>query len=437
MRWRAVGIAAVCAAIAMAAADRSSAAIGKPGLSPAPCPEQKWEEADATFAALPGAQASFGHYDGGLYRIEVPDNWNGELVLWAHGYAANQGAQGSRLRVGVPGVGQGSPLRQHLIAQGFAWAASSYRCNGYVPGVGLLDTMALTAEFTKRHGKAPSRVYLTGVSMGGHITVLGLQEFPTSFAGGLALCAAGPGEMDFLTAVAAASELISGVTVREPTRQQDVARLKAVLGAAPDYTDKGRQLASVEVLISGGPRPFAGEGLVSRFTENATATAGGETIWDRVATNAGVRYAIDAGLGLTAEAINGGVRRKAADAKARSAAGPYEEAVPFDGRIERPLLTLHGTGDLFVPITLEQELKRAVDRAGAAPLLVQRIIRSPDHCNFSRQEQIRAFDDLVAWVRGGSRPAGDDVLGDLSNAGTKFTDPLRPGDPGTLTVPHR
>jgi len=25
-------------------------------------------------------------YDGGLYRIEIPDTWNGELVLYAHGY---------------------------------------------------------------------------------------------------------------------------------------------------------------------------------------------------------------------------------------------------------------------------------------------------------------------------------------------------------------
>ena len=183
------------------AASGRPAALGKPGLTAAPCPDQKWEESDATFEALPGAKASFGRYDGGVYRVEVPDKWNGELVLWAHGYVANAGAQGSRLRVGFPGTGQASPLRSHLITNGFAWAASSYRCNGYVPGRGLLDTMALTDLVTKQSGKAPTRVYLTGVSMGGHITILGLQEFPTAFAGGLAMCPAGPGEMDFLTSV--------------------------------------------------------------------------------------------------------------------------------------------------------------------------------------------------------------------------------------------
>ena len=196
-----------------------------------------------------------------MYRVEVPDNWNGELVLWAHGYVANAGAQGSRLRVGFPGSGQGSPLRSHLVTSGFAWAASSYRCNGYVPGRGLLDTIALIDVVTKQTGKAPSRVYLTGVSMGGHITVLGLQEFPTAFAGGLAMCPSGPGEMDFLTSVKALSELISGVKVSAATREQDVARLSEVLGTPPGYTKKGRQLASVQILLSGGPRPFAVEGL--------------------------------------------------------------------------------------------------------------------------------------------------------------------------------
>jgi hypothetical protein len=272
--------------------------------------------------------------------------------------------------------------------------------------------------------------------MGGHVTLLGLQEFPTLFAGGLALCPSGPGEMDFLTSVATASEFITGVRVSEATRDQDVARLTTILGKPPDYTDKGRQLASIQVQISGGPRPFAIEGLASRFTENASTVVGDTaTIWNRVASNTDVRYAIDEGLGLTADAVNAGVRRKTADPDARSARGPYEEAIPFDGHIERPLVTLHGSGDLYVPVSLEQSLKRAVDGARASAFLVQRIVRSPGHCKFSAQEQVDAFDALVTWARKGARPEGDDVLGDLTNSGMKFTNPLRPADPGTIRVP--
>ena len=433
---RALVLAVSIAAIGLGA-TADSRERGKPGITPAPCPDQAWEPTDASFAALPGATASFGRYDGGLYRIEIPEKWNGELVLWAHGYVANAGAQGSRLRVGFPGGGQVSPFREHLISQGFAWAASSYRCNGYVPGQGLLDTIALTDLFTKANdGKSPSRVYLTGGSMGGHTTLLGMQEFPKAFAGGLALCASGPGEMDFLTSVAAAAELITGVTVTEATRAQDIAKLTELLGKPPNYTAKGLQLASLQVQISGGPRPFALEGLESRFTDNASTVGSGRgaDIWNRVSSNSGVKYHIDDGLGLTDDAINTRVRRKAADQDARGAQGPYEEAIPFDGQFERPVLTLHGSGDLYVPISLEQSLRRAVDAAKTSSWLVQRIVRSPGHCNFSGEELASAFDALVAWARTGKRPEGDDVLGDLTDAGKKFTNPLRPGDPGIVRV---
>jgi pimeloyl-ACP methyl ester carboxylesterase len=438
MLTKSFGLAAGLALFTIAASHRTTADIGKPGLTPVPCPDRAWETTDPAFDPLPHAKVSFGQYDGGVYRIEKPDDWNGELVLWAHGYAPEGGPQGGRLRVDTPGGGRGtSPFRQHLIERGFAWAASSYRCNGYVPGTGLLDTIALVDLFTKfNESKAPARVYLTGGSMGGHVTVLGMQEFPTKFAGGLALCASGPGEMDFLSSVGTAAELIAGVRVSDSTHDQDVAKLADVLGKPPSYTQKGRQLASVQLQISGGPRPFAMEGLSSRFIENASFAVddNSKLIWARVATNADTSYAIEDGLGMTAKEINDHVRRKAADREARSDRGPYEEAIPFDGKLERPLLTIHNTGDLYVPISLERTLKHAVDSAGRSPYLVQRIVRSAGHCSFSPQELNRGFDDMVVWARGGSRPEGDDVLGDLTNAGLKFTEPLRPGDPGTRRV---
>jgi fermentation-respiration switch protein FrsA (DUF1100 family) len=108
--------------------------------------------------------------------------------------------------------------------------------------------------------------------------------------------------------------------------------------------------------------------------------------------------------------------------------------VPFDGKIERPVLTMHGTGDLFVPIHLQQTLNRAVAAAGTQNLLVQRVYRIPGHCAFSVPEQIHAFDGLVRWVRDGVKPEGDTVFGDLSDAGRRFTNPLRPNDPGTIRI---
>ena len=118
----------------------------------------------------------------------------------------------------------------------------------------------------------------------------------------------------------------------------------------------------------------------------------------------------------------------------RAARGPFEEAIPFDGKIERPLMTLHGSGDLYARFRSSNRCATPSRAAGKSSWLVQRIIRSPGHCNFSGAEQAAAFDALVEWAHTGKRPEGDDVLADLTNAGTKFTTPLRPGDPGVIRV---
>src|SRR5471030_1906025 len=109
MRVLACVCAAVAAVIAIAVATRTTTALGRPEVNPVPCPQQAWEVGDPTFEALPGAKAFFGQYDGGIYRVEIPDTWNGELALYAHGFTSNAGAQGSALRVG------NSPIRAHLI----------------------------------------------------------------------------------------------------------------------------------------------------------------------------------------------------------------------------------------------------------------------------------------------------------------------------------
>jgi hypothetical protein len=99
VRSRALIGAAMAAVLALAFTTRTTTALGRPGVTPVPCPTQEWQLGDPTFDALPGAKAFFGQYDGGIYKIEIPDNWNGELALYAHGFVSNGGANGSALRV--------------------------------------------------------------------------------------------------------------------------------------------------------------------------------------------------------------------------------------------------------------------------------------------------------------------------------------------------
>ncbi|WP_236718218.1 S9 family peptidase [Actinoplanes sp. TFC3] len=136
-------------------------------------------DADGTpFTPLHGSRVRTGIRDGAAYRMEIPAKWNGELVVWAHGYRGT----GTTVLVSNP------PLREHLLARGFAWAASSYRTNGYDVRQGVRDSHSLIALFSQVTGRRARDTYLTGESMGGHITAVAIEVYPRTFAGAMPTC---------------------------------------------------------------------------------------------------------------------------------------------------------------------------------------------------------------------------------------------------------
>ena len=98
----------------------------------------------------------------------------------------------------------------------------------------------------------------------------------------------------------------------------------------------------------------------------------------------------------------------------------------ISGRITIPVLTVHTLGDLFVPFSMEQIYARDVAKYGRSDLLVARATRAVGHCEFSAEELVRTFDDLVLWVNDGVKPAGDDILDEETVAdpffGCQFTE---------------
>src|SRR4029079_16489481 len=115
------------------------------------------------------------------------------------------------------------------------------------------------------------RTYSTAESMGAHVTLLAMQEFPTAFAGGLAMCPAGPELFDYFAAMSAAAAVVTGVQLHAETPQHVAAHMVEIVGKPPDYTDKGRQLASIEVQMSGGARPLAPGGVGAALLANLPA----------------------------------------------------------------------------------------------------------------------------------------------------------------------
>src|SRR5919198_2459940 len=135
----------------------------------APLTDEKGRAISRVFAGIAGGSA---------YRIEVPRHWNHELVLFAHGFRGN----GTTVWVDNP------TLRQFYVEQGFAWAASSYQTNGYDVGHGVTDTHALIGLFRSAVGRAPRTLYMTGASMGGHITAVEIEHYRDTFVGAMPYC---------------------------------------------------------------------------------------------------------------------------------------------------------------------------------------------------------------------------------------------------------
>ncbi|HYM14415.1 MAG TPA: hypothetical protein VEZ14_02525 [Dehalococcoidia bacterium] len=387
---------------------------------------------DPKFEPLAGARAIYGTNDGASYQIEVPAAWNGSVVYFAHGFRGN-----------VPGLSVSPPpLREYLIAHGYAWAASSYSRNGYNPGAGARDTYALRSVFEQKVG-APKRSYLYGQSMGGNVVSVSLELYPTAYDGALSECGALVGQdiVDYFLSWGALAGYFAGTDLTGITT--DANRLGAVLrnqvgpalGGPTSLTAKGQAFASAIEDLTGGPRPYFREGFGANYVLNfliLVNAVGVPGAANAVAENASTRYAIAAGFGVSSDQLNREIPRVRANATYQDST-TYPEFAPLSGKLQRPLLTLHGTGDLYVPISIEQDYRRIVDAAGAGGMLVQRAVRRPGHCAFTEAERERAFEDLVAWTERGVKPAGDNLGGSLADVGRAFTQPLGQDDPGGLT----
>jgi pimeloyl-ACP methyl ester carboxylesterase len=365
------------------------------------------------FSAL--AETVEGTHEGADFMISVPANWNGGLVMYAHGY------QGE-----LPGRGtvQISPMSDHLTGKGIAWAATGYRAVTYRPDWFLEDVLALRQRFIKEVGPVRWTV-IHGLSMGGHVAVAGLELHPGIFQGAITECGVvdGVGLIDWLYAYTAAAEYFSGAALLDTPRPafNTVVNGTVVpaLGMPGSYTARGHQFDSVVKHLSGGDVPMRLAGLTRRYLANLNPRDPGALAareFARHADTRGIRYAIDPGLGVDAETLNRAIRRVEPTSGARSrAANPV--FAEFTGRLQAPLITLHETADFRVPIAIEQSYRRRVEAAGAGKRLVQRAVVGAGHCGIDSTVREQAFDDLLAWMETGVAPRGDDLSGDLGRLG--------------------
>ena len=390
---------------------------------------------EQSFAALAGLNLATdrwsGMLGGAIYRIEVPkQNWNGKLAVYAHGYAGKENTL----------VVQNPPIRRYLIENGYAWAASSYSKNFYDVQAGVEDTNALTLAFNSiavangRPLAAPTRTYIFGTSMGGHITAAAVEAETLATArnkvrydGAVPMCGVlGDTELfDHFAAYQLAAQQLAGLpAVKFPNQNWPslAADVRAALFNDPSSfaspTKQGERLKSIVMYLTGGPRPLFEEGFNNVSLHNVVWDAFGRSgnVEGILANNKNIidtqhiAYRFDAAESVVT-AFNASIVRASADADANPIRRDGLRWIPkINGEFAVPVLSMHTLGDMYVPFMMEQIYRQRATLKGTQGHLVQRAIRAPGHCDFTVAEQTSAFVDMVKWVETGSKPAGDDVL---------------------------
>ncbi|HZW12938.1 MAG TPA: alpha/beta hydrolase [Noviherbaspirillum sp.] len=402
--------------------------------APDPTKQSDYElaaDGSAGFRALPGSTVETdrwaGVLDGAGYRIEVPKNWNGKLVMYAHGYMGTD----TQLKGAMPSI------QRHLIENGYAWAISTYSKNYYDVQAGVEDTNKLARAFTTiaaQRGRvlaAPTKTYIIGHSMGGHVAGAAVEQETQNTAvnkqrydGAVPMCGVmGDTELfDYLAAYQLAAQTLAGKSSHPFDRFEEIApavrsSLFTTFSTVP--TSQGALLAQVVKNLTGGERPVFLHGFGNTSLQNVVwgmfgsdGTIDGILNKSTLDTNRFVyQFDDDPALSTEESTFNATVPKVTAAPDANTLrAGSLRWIPKLNGQFNVPVVTLHTLGDLYVPFSMQQIYRKRADAQGSGGWLVQRAIRAPSHCDFTVQEQIEAFDAMVTWAETGVKPAGDDVF---------------------------
>jgi pimeloyl-ACP methyl ester carboxylesterase len=342
-------------------------------------------------AVAPGnAKTEFGTLEGAAFRIDIPEKWNGGLVVFFHGYAVApvELKEGERI----------SPMFDGMLARGFAVIQSAYSATGWAVEEGAADTERLRKAFVAKHG-TPKDTFAAGMSMGGTLTVMAVESHPDVYAGALSLCGALEPtdrlmQRDF--GLLAAFEYyfpdVLGPLVPVPASFLPTDAFVSKVTAALRRNPKGAR--AVQSWYGAGDLSTLPDVIafnvheVREMQQRAKGNPFGNA--DLVYTGSGDDFA-----------LNAGVRRYRADPDAFARMAKFYAPT---GKLEKPLLALHDTGDPLVPAATPFEYALAVGRAGKGGHFVQQFVNRKGHCVFTPDEIDRAFGELIEWVRDGKRP---------------------------------
>ena len=335
------------------------------------------------------------------WRIDVPANWNGKLIVFFHGNEREPITYDEK-----PYAGGG---RRLILERGYALVQSGYARADWNIEDGYRDSEWVRKYFSHVFGK-PRQTFAVGQSMGGLSAAYALEKTDTPYDGGLAIAGTlGGGDALFQVAfshLAAFDYYVPGflgniAPVPAGTVVDDayVERLDAALKTRPEAVKA--LCALIGVPAQELPMTIAGDfDFVRRLEKFSGGVAAGNEEW------------IYSGSGDDV-ALNAGVKRYAASPHAQEF---LRRNYTPTGRLQKPLLELVSVRDPLVPASSVLSYAQAVARADRSDRFVVQIGSREGHLSFTPDEINRAFSALQDWVDKGTRPAPGLHLSELAVA---------------------
>ncbi len=347
-------------------------------------------------AAAP--KVEIGTINGAAFRIDIPDNWNGGLVVYCHGYAQSPVTYKED---------PANPLIKVFTDEGFALVQSGYATGGWAVQEAAVDTESLRRYFISKYG-VPKETYLTGHSMGGFLTMMLMERYPTVYDAALPMCGPLASAESFesrgaFDALVLFNYYFPGI-LPDPTKiPKDFvtgtgdkalnAKITQALEAAPE---KAAALRHQNNLKSN--KDLAGTlAFLVYLVKELDERSGGNPFDNRNVIYSGT---------LDDNTLNSEIPRYAADPQA--IAYLRENYTPT-GKIAKPMLAIHTSYDPLVPVTIPNTYSTLVELAGTQSLFVQQFVKHDGHCAILPAEISRGFSELREWKKNGTRPIGGEL----------------------------
>ncbi len=391
-------------------------------------------------AASAGAQDYVGTLNGVPYKIRVPEIWNGELLVYAHGIGYlerwNPATQFDYSYAdAAPG---GQAMEDYLLSMGYALAGTTFRGSGFQVKEGTHDLVSLVGRFKGLVG-TPTRTILIGYSMGSLIALKSAEEVPL-YDGIIAGCTigsgttkiqelAGVGALAYATLFGWPAEWGTWYDVRDDIRFNDEV-LPVLLGQLYDEGGNIRfesiaRFEFMRVLLFpdsairlGDPRDgyYQNPGWLFILMYGTTEARGELEARANgpIVQNADHLYRLSnenrsylEALGVTSAQIDNVLNAMNAQTTVTTALPQkhyLSEYFDIRGGFRCPVISIHESEDGFIGPYHESVLRSTVAGAAADNMFVQAFTGGNWHCGFSGPQLLSAIDAMEFWLDEGTKP---------------------------------